>query len=56
MKKPWFDDDAEVAKMTGVNQSTGEIVPYSYESPDWRVCVAAAVLAFSIAVYVLGCA
>jgi hypothetical protein len=54
MKNLWYDDDAEVEKMTGVNQSTGDIVPYSYDDPDWRGCVAATALAILGAVYVIG--
>jgi hypothetical protein len=53
MKKPWFDDDEEVAKLTGVNRSTGELVPFSYEPPNRAVCVAAAVLAIAGAMYLI---
>lgn len=52
MKKPWYDDDAEVAKMIGVNELTGELVPYSYDDADWRVRLVATVLAIVGGVYV----
>jgi len=46
-----LDDDEEAAKLTGVNRSTGEVVPFSYDPPDQLICVAIAMLAIIVGLW-----